>query len=584
MNAAAVLASPGETLPELLKRELCNLVAKQSPTIFFPTLASQSVIVACALGVVPGLWLAAWLAGIGAVHVARLTLLRRTLLAQHLDLERRIRFAVLLSVVSGVVHGASVVFLPFMSLYVQAIQTVVLLGLCAGCVAVNAGHFGIIVGFTTPITTALAVFWLSKVEATGSWEVGAVAALILLFTLSLIFVSRDTYRTFAQSIAIRQENLELARQLEAALRDAEAASRAKTRFLAAASHDLRQPLHTLSFLTAALELRPLDAKGRDILQKMVHALEDLSSEFDMLLDISKLDAGVVTVAPSTFELDAFLARISHPFAVLAEARGVAFETHCPPQVHVKTDRALLERILRNLLDNAFKYSPSGAVRVIAQAEGGHCAVAVSDTGIGIAPSEQERVFEEFYQIDNPERDRRKGLGLGLPIVRRLALLLDLRLEMTSAPGSGTTFRMTLPIEAPLAQAESAPKAGAAVFRDKQFLVIDDEAASREAMQGYLEALGCQVSIAATINEATALAQVQEPDLVVADFRLRGSETGLQAIEALRKTRPGLPALLITGDTAPEKLAQMAAARIPLLHKPVSPALLIDNIASLLAAP
>jgi Signal transduction histidine kinase len=221
------------------------------------------------------------------------------------------------------------------------------------------------------------------------------------------------------------------------------------------------------------------------------------------------------------------------------------------------------------------------VRVTARVVDGRCTVAVSDTGIGIAAAERERVFEEFYQVGNPERDRRKGLGLGLPIVRRHAELLGLEVVVESEPGVGSTFSVELQTVKRPTPAEPAPASTLPAFHDRQFLVIDDEARSREAMQGYLEELGCQVSVAATINEATALAQLQEPDLVIADFRLRGGETGLQVIEALRKTRPFLPALLITGDTAPDKLTEMTAAKIPLLHKPVPPAVLIDNIASLL---
>lgn len=581
MDPARNPLPPAATLQELLKLELCAIVAKQSIAIFLPVLATQLLIVAIAWQHVPAPLLASWCVAVILVHATRLTLLRRALPTSASGANRRIRLAVAMSLVSGLVNASSVLFLPYLTLYLQAIHSVLLLGLCAGCVAVNVGHLGIVLGFLGPIIASLAFFWMSQAGAAARWEAGSVSLLIVFFGFTLLFLSRDTYRTFERSVAIRLENADLARKLEVALQRAEAASRSKTRFLASASHDLRQPLHSLLFNAGALAHRPLDAKARDIVHDMGEALEDLSNELDSLLDISKLDAGVVSVNRATFELGALLARLCQPFLARAQAQGLAFEKDWPGGVFVRTDRVLFERIMRNLLDNAFKYTSSGSVRVEAWVENGRCSVAVSDTGIGIAAAEQERVFEEFYQVGNPERDRRKGLGLGLPIVRRHAELLGIDIGMESAPGAGTTFTMNLAVVPPPPRREAVSSAAIPAFHDRQLLVIDDEAGSREAMQSYLEALGCQVSVAATISEATALAQIQEPDLVIADFRLRGTETGLQAIEALRKANPLLPALLITGDTAPEKLAEMSAARIPLLHKPVPPTVLVDNIAHLL---
>jgi signal transduction histidine kinase len=588
--ARAPIASGGDELKALLRTELVEIVANQYGRVLAPVLATQLMILACAFGRVPAPWLAAWALAIGLVHVARVTILRKVLTRADLEAERRVRIVVGMSLVSGMVHASAALFLPYLPLFLQALLYVLLLALCAGCVAVNVGHLPTVLAFLGPITATLALYGVTRLgEGGGLWEMSGLALLTVLFGSSLLFLSRDTYRTFASSVAIRLENAGLARNLarakeglERALQGAEAASRAKTRFLASASHDLRQPLHTLSFLAAALEMRPLDEKGRDILRNMTRAVEDLSSEFDMLLDISKLDAGVVPVSPATFEAGDLLARVSQPFHLLAESKGIAFHTDWPDGIFVATDRGLLERILRNLLDNALKYTPAGSIRVTARRDPEGCVISVSDTGIGISEAEQEKVFEEFYQIDNPERDRRKGLGLGLPIVRRLAELLKLGVDLHSAPGRGTTVTVSMPVVPPPPRQQHVARPVATPLGELQLLLIEDEIEAGRAMQGFLENLGCQVSLAATINEATALAHVQEPDVVVADFRLRGAETGLQAIEALRRTRPGLPALLITGDTAPEKLAEMNASRIPLLHKPVQPGVLVEKITSLLS--
>jgi signal transduction histidine kinase len=371
------------------------------------------------------------------------------------------------------------------------------------------------------------------------------------------------------------------RRLQQALQGAEDASRAKTHFLAAASHDLRQPLHALTFLTAALEMRQIDGVSREIVSKMAKSLEDLSLEFDSLLDISKLDAGVVPCTPTTFELLPFLHRIGEPFNATAQAQGLSFAIEGENGAHVHTDRALLERVVRNILDNAFKYTARGGVKMACEAGGGLCRVVIADSGIGIPEAEQQRVFEEFYQVDNAERDRRRGMGLGLSIVRRLATLLEVRLAMTSAVGRGTTFTLELPAAERAAQAQPQPSLATTKLHDRQVLVIDDEAASREALRGFLEGLGCRVSVAGTIEEAAALAQLEEPDIVLADFRLRGEATGLQAVELLRQDRPALPAIILTGDTAPEQMARLDGCGIDVLYKPVAPERLVAVMGALL---
>ena len=577
-GAAHAAASP--ELPRLLKQELCTIVARQSVPVFFPMITAQAMFAAMAFGHVPDAALAVWVAAVAAVHTVRMTFLRRHLGDERVDVERRVRSAVVMSIVSGTVNAAAASFLPFLPLPLHAIMTVVLLARCAGAVAVNVGYLPIVLGYMAPILAGLAIFWLEFRQSAG-WHSVELSLLVLLFGAILLFLSRATYNTFERSVAIRLENLELAGRLERALERAEAASRAKTRFLAAASHDLRQPLNALSLEMATLKLQEKDPQARETIAYMARALESLAFEFHSLLDISKLDAGVMAVSPSNFEVGPFLEKTCQQFAATAKLRRVEFEMRWPQGVHVCTDEALFGRIVRNLIDNAFKYTPAGTVAICASADHEVCCIQVTDTGLGIPAAEHERVFEEFYQLGNPERDRAKGLGLGLPIVRRLAELLEVGIEMDSSPGEGTSFRLMLP-RAPATPAKAArAQTGSRDFRDVHVLVIDDEAQSREAMQRYLETLGCDVTLAATVNEAAALAQMHEPDCILADFRLRGGETGLQAIELLRRERPRLPAMIITGDTAPERLAEIDAAGIPVLHKPVTPGLLIEKIAGLL---
>jgi signal transduction histidine kinase/ActR/RegA family two-component response regulator len=433
-----------------------------------------------------------------------------------------------------------------------------------------------------------AVFCCASASVAGvlylSEQRSGIEALMVAAPLVATFVGAGHYY-FEKKRADEQHMVELVeseRRLQEALRVAENASRAKTRFLAAASHDLRQPLHALSFLTAALGMRPLDAPSREIAHKMSDALEDLAVEFDALLDISKLDAGLVAVAPSTFEVRPFLDRVVHPFVAPARAKRLSLEVSGEPGTFIHTDRALLERIVRNLVDNAVKYTPQGGVHVECRVREACCRIEVRDTGIGIPSAEHEHVFEEFYQIGNPERDRRKGMGLGLSIVRRLAGLLGAKLAMVSIAGRGTRFSLEFDLAAAPAQEDSRPVAGPLELRERQVLVIDDEAGPRDALRGYLEGLGCIVDVAGTVAEAAALAMLQEPDIVVADFRLRDAETGLDAIRRLRGSRPGLPAIIVTGDTAPERLAELDGTGIEILHKPVVPARLVESMVQQLA--
>ena len=578
-GAAHAAASP--ELPRLLKQELCTIVARQSVPLLVPMITAQAMFAAMAYGRVPDGLLALWLAALAAVHTARMTFLRRHLGDERIEVDVRVRSAILMSTVSGMANAAAALFLPYLPLPLQAITSVVLLAMCAGSVAVNVGFAPIVLGFMSPILASLALFWFVFAHGTG-WESAGVAVLVVFFGSTLVFLSRATYNTFERSVGIRLENLELARRLEGALGRAEAASRAKTRFLAAASHDLRQPLNALSLEMATLKLQEKDPQARETIENMSRALESLAFEFHSLLDISKLDAGVMAVTPSVFELGPFLEKICQPFAATAKARALEFESSWPEGVAVCSDEALFGRIVRNLLDNAFKYTPAGRIGLRAEADAQQCRIEITDTGVGIALAEHERVFEEFYQVGNVERDRARGLGLGLPIVRRLAELLDVRVEMDSTPGKGTCFTLSLERARTEAPVQRPATASSRDFRDVRVLVIDDEAQSRDAMRRYLETLGCDVMVAATVNEAAALAQMHEPDCVLADFRLRGGETGLEAIELLRRERPDLPALIITGDTAPERLAEIDAAHVPVMHKPVTPGLLAERIAALLA--
>jgi len=383
-------------------------------------------------------------------------------------------------------------------------------------------------------------------------------------------------KSFVDSVMIRFEKDQLnykLQQEQQALREArdqaEEANRAKSHFLAAASHDLRQPLHTLSLFSAALSLRPLDSRSHEIVDRMTEALYTLGAELDLMLDISKLDAGVVAISKCPADVGPMLARLVREFSHAAEAKGLRLELECQGELVIDTDIVQCERVFRNLIDNAIKYTDTGFVRVSGELKESSVLLAVSDSGCGIAEAEHERIFREFYQVGNPERDRTRGMGLGLAIVQRLVEKLDIELDLKSTLGSGSTFALTFarvntrPVEEKSAEDPMARLSGCRV------LVVDDEAGVREAMRTLLVEFGCSVEAAGTKEEALAACSVSRPDIVLADLRLRNRVTGIDVIESIRSAYGPIPAFLISGDSAPEEIEDAAARGLTLLHKPLT---------------
>lgn len=586
-TAAGPVPEPiGSDLPD----ELVRVFARQAKRVPVPVFLCSLLLASIASSQFQQLaWL--WLAAVAVVLAIRWKVLG-SLSAAPWPMGRKLRMAVLLSGVNGIVQGASIGFAAAFDTPERAVVSIVLLGLCAGSVATTGGYRPAFLAFVAPTLLPLSLMWARGTEGTPHrWVEYSIAALILMFGMVLLSLANDAFRRLKESFEIRQEQVLLNRQLRSALDDAQAANRAKTRFLASASHDLRQPMHTLSLFGAALTMRPLDEATRQIALHMNTALQALSVQIDALLDVSKLDAGVVPVNRTTFSLSGFLARLRDEYLPLADARGLVLAVECPRDALCETDEVLLARIVRNLLENAIKYTRAGAITV--RAEGGvgaatddadgHWAISVADTGIGIPEAEHQRVFEEFYQLHNPQRDRSLGLGLGLSIVRRLARLLELPIELSSTPGLGTRFTISVPRgdQSSVAQPGSGGPVdalqSAASLAGTRVLVLDDEAAVREGTETLLRAFGCEVRSAGCIADAIDQCRSMPPEILLVDLRLRGAENGIDAIRQLRSTSPDLPAILVSGDTAPDSIRDAHQAGISMLHKPVSAEILHQAI-------
>ena len=352
---------------------------------------------------------------------------------------------------------------------------------------------------------------------------------------------------------------------------AEHANLAKSKFLAAASHDLRQPIHSQGLFLEVLSRTELTVRQRELLAN-ARAASDASSEMlDTLLDFSRIEADVVEPHLQPFRLQALLNKIEREFGSQADAKGLAYRSRETSLV-VQSDPALVELILRNLVSNAIRYTERGGLLVACRKRGDQAVLEVWDTGIGIAAAQQQEVFREFHQLGNPERDRHKGLGLGLAIAEGLARTLKQELTLSSTPQRGSVFRLTLPLAGgpPVEEPAFPPQQHKTPMPNARVLVIDDDATVCAAMLHLLRDWGCECEAAASIEEALALARSHAPDLVISDYRLREQRTGLEAIAALRELLGDtLPALLITGDTAPDRLREAQASGIPILHKPVA---------------
>jgi signal transduction histidine kinase/CheY-like chemotaxis protein len=413
------------------------------------------------------------------------------------------------------------------------------------------------------------------------------AVLCLLWIVIMAMLARTFSRILVRSLRLQFENLALANDLRLQKEFAEEANTAKSRFLAAASHDLRQPVHALEMFVGALGNLPMSAESRRLVGQIEGSVESLDSLFNSILDVSRLDAGIVDVRQRAFAVQPMLERICSDQRPEAEEKGLALRL-VPCRAVVRTDPVLLERILRNLVSNAVRYTEAGRILVGCR-RSDRLSVEVWDSGPGISDEQQSLVFQEFYQVGNPERSRTRGLGLGLAIVRRLSNILEIPLTLRSQPGKGSVFKVSVALapDHEMAQPVFEEAIPAARYQDQlSILVIDDDPEIQAAMRALLSDWGHSITVAGSGDEMIArLAEMPvRPDLIISDYRLRGGENGIDTIRRIRSQfSADTPALLITGDTAPDRLREAAASGCFLMHKPVSNARLRAAITNLTRA-
>ncbi len=483
------------------------------------------------------------------------------------------RYYTYVSFATGVIWGgASLLFFVPDSTSLQVFILVVVVVLSIRSITFHAYW---IESYYALLIPTFSLMILSMLLANEAAYEGLIINLIMGVVI-LVHVAQNARDEALASIRLRFENLDLVEQLRAEKEKAEAANRDKTRFLASASHDLRQPVQALTLFAHALRQELHESKALALLDDMGRSIEALNQLLVSLLDISKLDANIIKPDKTHFELQNLIEVLEAEYAPQAQAKGLSFSVKTEGDLLVLSDRILLETMLRNLISNAIRYTNSGGIEVLFKQQGDEVLAAVRDTGVGIASDQHEDIFREFYQITNPERDHSKGLGLGLAIVKRLAALLQHRIALESQLGKGSCFTLAIPKgdRAAMAHPEALPPyLGQRDIAGLRVLVIDDEAAVREGMQAVLQGWGCETILAVSEEEALEKLENHEaPHAIICDYRLREGKTGAQAIETLRrKFGMVLPAIIVTGDTDPERLREAQASGNALMHKPVRPA-------------
>lgn len=407
---------------------------------------------------------------------------------------------------------------------------------------------------------------------------GAAALAYLLLTLAF---SRNIYHAINESLTLKYENIDLLDDLKQQTDAANKASHEKSRFLATASHDLRQPLHAINLFVETLDNKIATSEQQHELDRIRKGLQSLGGLFDALLDISRLDSEMVKTERVTFQLDELIKKIIDQFSSEAAIKNLDVRLNNSNQI-VYSDPIMLERILRNLLSNAIHYTEQGNIEIFCLTNTNDTvSIHVLDTGIGIAKENIDKIFDEFTQLHNPERDRRKGLGLGLAIVRRISDLLDHPISVKSEIGKGTEFIITVPLgkNDDLTKSISRISANENQLDGLQVLVVDNEIDILEAMQGLIESWNCQF-IGADSTETTLklLRSGFIPDIILADYRMPGNLNGIELIKNIRNEFGDLPALIISGDTSVEVINEIEKNKLILLHKPIKPAQLRIAIA------
>jgi signal transduction histidine kinase/ActR/RegA family two-component response regulator len=545
-------------------------------------LIGVAYMIAAAAFTTPWLTILAWTAVMLTIQAARQILIRGFDRANPdgMSLERWAKIFVVHQAVAGLAWG-SCVFLfghPDEPVTISLVLSGMLL-VVAGAVPAQAYTPASFHSLNAAITSLTFV----RLVSTGEFAYILLGAITIVFGLAMRSFCSVQANLVRNGFRIRFENEALLREVtmqkaeaEEARRKAEAASLAKSQFLAAASHDLRQPLYALSLFSASLEALKLDDDGREVVSNIQNSISAMETLFTGLLDISRLDAGVVQPRLGPISIDDLFDRLSQYFLPIAIERGVELRFRSDGE-WVRSDPVLLEQVLSNLVSNALHCTSKGAVLVAARKRNDQIRLEVWDTGIGIHKRDQQRIFDEFVQVENPERDRRKGLGLGLSIASRSASLINAGISVASQPGRGSRFVLLQPSSHPVFERLPAKSLVAEepeavhIMRRLPVLIVEDDRDVRLALSDILRRWNVDFEVAPNAKTAMMFLEGGKTfSAVLVDYRLPGEMNGLQLVRSIRQSHPlPLPVCtLITGDFDPALIGACNNEPVELLLKPL----------------
>ena len=537
---------------------------------------------------VDGNLLRLWALASCTVILLRVILLRYICQQDQLTPLRKRQIATALTLLLGCTIASVLYFFQFVGNFERAMLTAILLGLCTASHSTNFGYRPLLISYIGPLLGTLSILWLVNLDQLVHPAIAiAVGVSLLIVGNTLLVNGKFMFEVFALSIESTTKLEEQSKHLSDALAvaeqaqaEAETSSQSKTRFIAAASHDLRQPVHVLNLFGAALKHADLDEKSRDIVDNMNIAVTSLSSQLNALLDISELDSGAIKPDISSVDLSLLAATLMREMAKLAEDKKIQLINDVPESLFVRTDPAMLSQIIRNLCGNAIKYTNTGYVRLSTAHENDHVVLSIIDTGIGIDESDSGKVFEEFYQISNPGRDKGHGLGLGLSIVERLVKNLDHSLTLQSRVGEGTevTIRMKRCTHDQVSTARTPLVSDPVIVTlPDNFWVhlVDDEEPVQKSVQACLSAAGCNVTVTDNSPDTLTFLEHNTPSALLVDLRLRDGDSGLQVIDHVTANHPDLPVALITGESLSDGALAERYPDLLMLQKPVSNEALLE---------
>jgi signal transduction histidine kinase len=550
---------------ERLRVERMQMLARQAKTGTRVAMANTVVLGLLLVPVTGWLYYALWAAAMLASFLARDRVIHRVISDGRLT-PREERIVTLATVFLGfVINLPAALFIPKMGVEIRGIYTMVLTSWAAVAVMVLGIHPRSYLSYVAIGFSLVGVGWWRAVDHQ--------TAAFVIFTLGMAMLvlaqfSRRFAHVFHQTVEMRHEKEELVAKLQASIEETALANKARSRFLAAASHDLLQPVHAMQLLVSVLRRSESEGKREQAAQRIELTARSIDGMFRGLLDQARLDAGAIQPRIASVSLDTVCRAIEAAYGPRCQEKGLSFSLDCPRHLFVLADPALVDRVLRNVVDNAVKFTAQGSVKVSAYRHGDEVHVRVADTGIGIEPDDRPKVFDAFYRGASAARSGADGVGLGLAVTHQMVQMMNGSIHVGPGEGGGTLAEVVLPADVSAVIVEETAAATEVPFYQR-ILVVEDDRAAREALHLWLVDHGSQVLAVASLGEAMVVTMQRgfAPDVIVADLKLSSGVNGLQTIGELRKRYGPLPAVLVTGE--PIEQADVPSD-IALLRKPLDP--------------